>query len=389
MAKRIRRYVELAGGGPIPQPLPYAQLGEFAGSAYDSLTPTDQYGAKSDFNAGLGSALKGAGTGAAIGSVIPGVGTAVGAIVGGGIGAIKGIRDNNQAQAYGVGVRKLQAQQQDEFARMRLANYDQGSNNNQIYAKMGGVIPLNDDKFALGGNINKLSEENAEVTGNSHEQGGVRISPRVELEGGETVNKDFVFSEELGFAQRHKPIARAIGKMEKSGREFSSVTKGTIDLLKQKEEALKQEQETFKEQLGLKSVTKFGLGGETDPTKPTYVPLDPSKRFKTVGEHNTYYNDLAVKKFKSDSTLQAQTMPQLTGNGLVRDPNSYSMAKPIDANTAIILGGGIPAFTPAPPQRIVYGSNAPGTIKKLGVRPEIVKQGYNNGNGRLGVRIRR
>lgn len=151
----------------------------------------------------------------------------------------------------------------------------EASNSNQIYAKYGGAIPIN--KYINGGNLKGLSEENEEVDGNSHSEGGVQISPDVEVEGGETINTEgkepFVFSEKLGFAKLHKPIARAIGKLEK--KVPNNITKNTIQLLKQREEALKQQQEQFKKQLGLKGVNEYELGGRIkkhSPFEDDYAP---------------------------------------------------------------------------------------------------------------------
>lgn len=229
-------------GGLTPQA--YGQLGQAAGDLYDAVTPTSQYGVKSDLNAGLSGALKGAGTGAAIGSVIPGFGTAIGAVVGGGLGLAGSIANNNRAKL--AQQQGIIATDQRETTRSRavLNNYQQGTNTNQIYSKYGGRIP-----YQNGGNLTQLSSDSEEVQGPTHEQGGVDIGDNIEVEGGETINKNFVFSEELGFAQQHKPIARAIGKIEK--KPINIATRNSLRILKGKEEALKQEQESLKEQLGI------------------------------------------------------------------------------------------------------------------------------------------
>jgi len=240
--RRLKRYNE---GGPLP----YGQIGEIAGQFYDNVTPTDQYGVKSDFNAGAGSALKMAGQGAAIGTMIaPGVGTAIGAGVGAIAGAVTGVKQNNKLEALRADQLALNDRQILGRSSARLANYDtRGANNNQIYAKMGGQLPT---KYFNGGELTPLSSETMEVNGASHEQGGVQIAPDVEVEGEETINKNYVFSDALGFAAKHKPIARAIGKLEK--KVPNNITKNTIDILKRKEEAMKMEQENLKEVLGLK-----------------------------------------------------------------------------------------------------------------------------------------
>ncbi len=164
-----------------------------------------------------------------------------------------------------------------------IANDQSLNMNNQIYAKYGGAIPIT--KYTEGGNLRELSEENEEVDGNSHANGGVQISPEVEVEGGETINTEgkepFVFSEKLGFAKLHKPIARAIGKLEK--KVSNNVTNDTIKLLKQKEEALKQQQEQFKEQLGLKGVNEYELGGRIKKHSP--FQDDPNAEYISMDDH--------------------------------------------------------------------------------------------------------
>lgn len=268
--RKIRRYYDV--GGQVKSPLPYAQLGQFAGDTLDSVTPTNQYGVKSN-GAAIGSgALKGAGTGAAIGSVVPVIGTAVGAVVGGVVGGVSGLVNNNKNKKLQQGADFQNAYLSNQKSAARLATYDTiGSNANQIYAKYGGAVPI---KYVQGGDLKELSNDNEQIEGASHAQGGVKLSPEVEVEGGETLNtsgkEPFVFSEKLGFAQLHKPIARAIGKLEK--KVSNNTTNNTIKLLKQKEEALKQQQEQFKQQLGLKGVDEYSLGGKIKKTSPFETP---------------------------------------------------------------------------------------------------------------------
>jgi len=136
-------------------------------------------------------------------------------------------------------------------------------------------------KLGIGGNIESLSSENSEVVGNSHEEGGVKIPELgVELEGGETLSNDFVFSEELGFAQKHKPIAKAIGKIEKKPN--TVLTSNTLDRLKEREEQLKVEQEHTKGLLGLTNdLNMKKYGGKLLPSGDegvTSVMVRSSKR---------------------------------------------------------------------------------------------------------------
>jgi len=238
---------KLPEGGTIP----YAQLGEISSNLFDAVTPTNQYGVKSSFNAGTTGALKGAGTGAALGTaLLPGIGTAVGAGVGAIAGAFGGKRQNDKARELQQDDLFLRDQQINNLSSARLNQYDTlGSGQNQIYAKMGGKLPT---KYMSGGKLKALSSESVEVEGNSHEEGGVHLGNNVEVEGEETIKGDFVYSDVLGFAKRHKPIARAIGKMEK--KVPNNMTNSTIKFLKTKEELLKKEQEDLKEVLGLKPI---------------------------------------------------------------------------------------------------------------------------------------
>ena len=96
--------------------------------------------------------------------------------------------------------------------------------------------------------LEPLNHQAVEVQGPSHEQGGVQI-PGAEVEGGETISKGFVFSEELGFSKLHKPIAKAIGKIE--AKPLTAMRKRTLKALEKNEQELAIAQETFKSQLGI------------------------------------------------------------------------------------------------------------------------------------------
>lgn len=256
--RRLKRYEP---GGQITPTVPYAQLGDIAGNLFNAITPTDRYGVKSSFNAGATGALKGAGQGAAIGTaLLPGVGTAIGAGVGAIAGGFVAKRQNDQLSDEAAKAQQIQDQLILQKSGARLATYDTtGSHTNQIYAKMGGKLPT---KYVSGGTLKALSSESVEVEGKGHEDGGVKLSPEVEVEGDETIKKDFVYSDVLGFADRHKPLARAIGKMEK--KVPNNITTNTINLLKSKEKALEVEQENLKEVLGLKPLTPYMYGGSTN-----------------------------------------------------------------------------------------------------------------------------
>ncbi len=104
--------------------------------------------------------------------------------------------------------------------------------------------------YMNGGYAKPTSSGTTEIVGNSHEQGGVKVpSLSAELENGESTSGDFVFSEELGFAQQHKPIAKAMGKIEKKPQTRERVN--AMKLLKGQENKLALAQEYFKAQNGI------------------------------------------------------------------------------------------------------------------------------------------
>ena len=101
-----------------------------------------------------------------------------------------------------------------------------------------------------GGTATALNSSAAEFNGPSHEGGGIQLpGMNAEVEGNETTNGDYVFSDRLGFAALHKPIAKAIGKIEKKALSPERVV--SIKLLKEKENQLKLSQEYVKHTMGL------------------------------------------------------------------------------------------------------------------------------------------
>lgn len=110
--------------------------------------------------------------------------------------------------------------------------------------------PLN-DLITSGGTAKKLSSDNALIIGKSHADGGIQVPELdTEVEGGETTLNNFVFSKKLGFADAHKPIARAKGIIEQKPRTPERAT--SMRLLMAKEQKLAENQEQFKQQNGLK-----------------------------------------------------------------------------------------------------------------------------------------
>jgi len=117
------------------------------------------------------------------------------------------------------------------------------------YFANGGHLNISQQQ-TTGGKAQPLNDSAAEFSGNTHAEGGIQLPGKgVEVEDGETTNGDYVFSEKLGFAKLHKPIAAAIGKIEKKALSPERVT--SIKLLKEKENNLKLSQEYIKQMHGL------------------------------------------------------------------------------------------------------------------------------------------
>lgn len=240
--------------------VPYAQLGQFAGDTVDTLSPPDKYGVKSDGAAIGGGALKGAGTGAALGSVVPGVGTAVGAVAGAVIGGIGGALGNDKAKKERTKAIERYNYQVNQTAARPYIGYDtEGSNQHQIYAEYGGAVKPT--IYLDGGELKPMSRDSVEIEGNSHEEGGVQLGPQTEVEGDETMKGNFVYSDSLpangkgqSFADVHKGLAKTKGKLQEKYK--SPVVNNTLALLDRKEEALKLQQETLKNMLGIKPIVR-------------------------------------------------------------------------------------------------------------------------------------
>lgn len=110
-------------------------------------------------------------------------------------------------------------------------------------------LPL--DQPTIGGELNQKSSDGAEVEGKSHEAGGVKMPGMgTEVEGDETLKGSYVFSKRLGFADKHRPIMLAKGKIEK--KPFTRERATSIKLLDEQEHKLILAQEYLKHQLNLK-----------------------------------------------------------------------------------------------------------------------------------------
>lgn len=126
--------------------------------------------------------------------------------------------------------------------------------------------------FLNGGNLSPLNNSTAQVQANNpNQQDSVNLPQfNAKVDNGETVdmNKGRVFSDKLGFAELHKPIAKAIGKIEKSGK-TDSITQATKARLQLQETNLFNAQEKFKQMKGIddnaQPVKKMAYGGGFNP----------------------------------------------------------------------------------------------------------------------------
>lgn len=104
--------------------------------------------------------------------------------------------------------------------------------------------------FMSGGSAKPLSSTAADLKGDSHKEGGIDIPELgAEVEGGETSSGNFIYSKKLGFADLHRPVAKAIGKIEDKPLTKERIT--TLRRLKGREQELANQQEAFKQSLNL------------------------------------------------------------------------------------------------------------------------------------------
>jgi hypothetical protein len=229
LRKKYRKY--LTGGE-----MALIQAGQqFQSGMIDNFAPTNEYG-----NQGaIASALKGNAQLGTIGAVM---------------GYFKGKKQMEQDK-----YRRLHdsmQQQQQEFNRSAaIISADPalvtGRPGEELYGS-GGFLKNKyyDSVKATGGNLKPMSFNSAEVQGPSHEQGGVDIPQfKSELEGGETMQDNYVFSERLGFAQVHKRLAKAIGKIEDKPATPDRIN--SLRRMNQQVETLKQQQEQIRQQYNL------------------------------------------------------------------------------------------------------------------------------------------
>lgn len=177
--------------------------------------------------------------------IYPGIGGIVGAFAGGIYGAFRGNKMDKEAKTQRA-LDGKEFQEKERLAMQAREGSTQGNVGTQYY-KYGG--PLTKAVYGNGGSIKQTSSSTAEIAGPSHEQGGVPVANNIELEGGESMTEDYVFSKRLGFAKLHKQLANAKGKIEKKAATPDRVN--ALKLLNKREQELIQAQEFIRSQYNL------------------------------------------------------------------------------------------------------------------------------------------
>lgn len=216
----------------------------------EGMTPANAYGRK-PMGLTIGStALKGAELGSALGPIGAGVGAALGA----GAGFLQARKARTMEESQKFEENRTYMGTQRDRSQAALANdptLATGVVGSQYYAAGG---PLSRNYLARttradGGSLSVLSNDAVQINGPDHEQGGVDLpGQNAEVEGGETMQNNFVFSKRLGFAQEHARLQRAIGKIEDK-KVMTPERKNSIDRMNERSDKLQLAQEYFKHTL--------------------------------------------------------------------------------------------------------------------------------------------
>lgn len=245
LRKKYRRYAQGGGldtsslmsaaGGANPYAAAIAMGQQFVTSGIDALAPTNEFG----HQGAIAQAMKG---------------NAQFGTIGAAMGYIKG-----RKQMKEDGLRRFHNELDERQTQMNRSaaaiSVDPalitGRPGEELYA-MGGSLKAKyyDVVKATGGNLQPMSIDSAEVQGPSHEQGGVEMPQfQSELEGGESIQNNYVFSDRLGFAKIHKKLARAIGKIEDKPATPERIN--SLRRMNQQVEDLKAQQEQVRQQFNL------------------------------------------------------------------------------------------------------------------------------------------
>lgn len=226
-----------------------AGLTPLATGFIDALSPGNEYGRQRTGTMATKGLLSGAAAGTPFG--LPGV------LIGGALGGLTGLITGNRAKKEEKKALYQQSVQQKIAENNRMeaqlaANPSlyQGYANAQYFAHGGQLPNAIAQQPVIGGQVTQQSSDGTSISGNTHQQGGVKLpTMQAEVENGETTKNDYVFSKELGFADLHNPIMRAKGKIEK--KPFTPDRANAIKLLNKREDKLMLSQEFLKNKLGL------------------------------------------------------------------------------------------------------------------------------------------
>jgi len=250
LSKNYKRYdlgTSQLQGSRDPTSSPLLGISRLASTAIDAAFQPDEYGNRPVGVSTVSSGLKGA----QLGSVAGPLGAGIGAAVGAGIGFLTSTASKKKAQLAAQNaemVRQANIRSQSQAVLANDPELATGVSGAGYYAR-GGFLSKNymtRTMEAEGGSLTPMNSEAVEVNGPSHEEGGVGLpGADAEVEGGETMQGNFVFSERLGFAQEHKRIARAIGKIEDKG-PMTPERRNAVERLKGREQKLALSQEYLK-----------------------------------------------------------------------------------------------------------------------------------------------
>jgi len=170
--------------------------------------------------------------------------------------------------------------------------------------------------YQMGGKLKPLNSDTVEVKGPSHAEGGVKIGGGTELEGNETVADDFVFSDYLGFADKHKKLAKQIGVVEK--KPLNNERRVTLEILRKKEQALKEQQEQTKQSLGIPSSDTYQMGGRLMDltTGEAYTEPEGTPPYTVAGGFTKVERDFSKEPFTLDEW-------RYKSDAIDRDYNKY------------------------------------------------------------------
>lgn len=231
-------------------------LASLGSSAIDIATMNDP---EPSMGASVGKgALSGAATGAALGSAVPVVGTAIGAAGGALVGATMGyFQGKGEREAFDKekklkqeALDKQRNEQSVAMSQKALADVSNrgfttsGNTQSSFYGKNGGL--LKSIKYLQGGELQPVSKNTQLAVGQSHENGGIKLDAKSEIEGGETlVNKGdhtLVVSDNLvnplsgnTFAKDDLKLAKSLSKYEGK---TSNLAKNSVRQINAKREIL-------------------------------------------------------------------------------------------------------------------------------------------------------